>query len=488
MKPLLLCLGIILSTTLIAQSETCSHKIFDLEEVAQFEEAINTPTLNKSNNTCNKIRTVVHVIYDSQSPTESASGFISREQVMSQIRITNQFFRNDSLMHDPDNNSLGYELVLAKSDPLGNPTTGIVFHDGVELFGPAWSTYGLKNDNPNAVSESVVANELAWGLDHEGKRYLNTYVVSKIDGSAGGGTQAYAYFPTPNVVYGNYNLFNAFGAEQLEDEYEQNFNLKSYTDLGLTWTHELLHNFAIFHTFQGNSCAAETNPNLQGDRVTDTPPQTKGLGCTGSCGFLSYNVMDYISQGCKTLITEGQVNRAHLAIDNNLQLYLVCNPTDNTPCDNSESHETISACNSYFWNGNEYTESGNYSAGPFENAQGCDSTAYLYLTISPSSSTSESVTACGSYYWDGQTLTDSGTYIREFENEYGCESVETLELTISYQDGDFNDDGFINILDVSEFGQKFGCTQGDACYDSGFDLNCDGLLNIQDVSILSSQF
>lgn len=324
MKALFTAIVALITFSLYSQSNQCNYKVHDLEELAEFESIISNPSPGTSDLDCNKIRLVVHVIYNSNAgPTEN-SGEISREQVLSQIRITNQFFRNDSLMFNADNNALGYELVLAETDPQGNPTDGILYHDGVELFGANWAEYGLQNENGNAIAESVVANALSWGEDAEGKKYLNTYVVHKIDGSSGSGVQAYAYFPTSNVVYGNYNLSNAFGSEQLEDQYGQDFDLKSYTDLGKTWTHEVLHNFAIFHTFQGNSCAPETNSAIQGDRIVDTPPQTQGFGCSGSCGFVSNNVMDYLSQSCKTRISAGQVDRVNLAISNSLSDYLIC--------------------------------------------------------------------------------------------------------------------------------------------------------------------
>lgn len=330
-SPLLLFL---ILTKLGFSQATCEVRIADStayqELEAQITVAMVTSTKSTTEVTCHQIRTVVHVVYNGSISEGYYRGEISPEQVRSQLRITNQFLNNDSLMYSSDNAVLGYQLVLAGQDPNGNPTSGIVYHNGTALFGSDWSTYGLQNNNPNAISASMLSDAIAWGTDLNGKKYLNTYVVSSIDGNTGGGVQAFAYFPTSNTVFGNYNLFNTFGAEQLENEFGQSFDLKSYTDQGLTFTHELLHNLALFHTFQGNSCAPELSPTIQGDRVIDTPPQTQGSGCFGSCGFLSYNVMDYISQNCKDRITPGQVIRAHLAISNSLADYLVCDTGCNT--------------------------------------------------------------------------------------------------------------------------------------------------------------
>ena len=332
MKFLLLSISIFFSSLLFSQSG-CDVRIVDSLEYAQIETLIQTSNRSLNVSSCNSIRVVVHVVYDGAIQDNTYNGHISAEQVKSQIRITNQFFANDSLMASDESTPLGYKLKLAEYDPEGNPTTGIIYHDGAALFGENWSNYGLKNNNPNAISSTTLSNAIAWGADLNGKKYLNSYVVSSMDGNAGGGVQAFAYFPTGNVVFGNYNLFNTFGSEQLESEYNQVFNLKSYTDLGFTFTHELLHNFAIYHTFQGNSCAEETDPNWQGDRVADTAPQTQGSGCSGACGSISYNVMDYLSQGCKNRITPGQVERANSAIQNSLADYLVCSDCDGKTSD-----------------------------------------------------------------------------------------------------------------------------------------------------------
>ncbi len=321
MKIVLFALSILVSSIVFAQSG-CSTRIANIQEYYQLEADIMQPS-RSMNSTCKTIRVVVHVVYDGAANNEAFNGNITPEQVKSQLRITNQFFRNDSLMTN-EGSPLGYQLELAHTDPEGNPTTGIIYHDGSEIFGSAWSQHGLKNNNVNAISAGTLSEELSWGADADGKKYLNSYVVSSIDGNSGGGVQAFAYFPTSSVVFANYNLYNAFGAEQLEDEYDQTFNLKSYTDMGYTWTHELLHNFAIFHTFQGNSCMQEDNSLVQGDRVADTAPQTQGSGCSGACGDISYNVMDYLNQTCKNRITAGQAERADAAIQNSLADYLVC--------------------------------------------------------------------------------------------------------------------------------------------------------------------
>ena len=60
------------------------------------------------------------------------------------------------------------------------------------------------------------------------------------------------------------------------------------------------------------------------------------------------------------------------------------------------SFTTITACDSYEWNGVTYTQSGGYVFNTI-NVNGCDSTANLFLFINNSSSSEDDVTACDSF-------------------------------------------------------------------------------------------
>ena len=54
----------------------------------------------------------------------------------------------------------------------------------------------------------------------------------------------------------------------------------------------------------------------------------------------------------------------------------------------------------------------------------------LNLTINNSSTSSSTVTACDSFDWNGQTYTSSGSYTWTGTNSVGCDSA-TLNLTIN---------------------------------------------------------
>ena len=97
------------------------------------------------------------------------------------------------------------------------------------------------------------------------------------------------------------------------------------------------------------------------------------------------------------------------------------------------------ACDEYWWHGNQYTESGDYTYSyPLYNwgTGTCDRTEVLHLTINKRDTVHYYETACDEYWWDpyGQYYNISGDYENYTTNEYGCERVETLHLTINYSE------------------------------------------------------
>ena len=104
-------------------------------------------------------------------------------------------------------------------------------------------------------------------------------------------------------------------------------------------------------------------------------------------------------------------------------LNLTVNPTKYT-------EETITACDSYTWNGNTYTASGEYVYTTTA-ANGCDSIVTLHLTINMTQYAEETVVACDGYTWNGETYTESGEYVYTTAAANGCDSIVTLHLTIN---------------------------------------------------------
>ena len=98
------------------------------------------------------------------------------------------------------------------------------------------------------------------------------------------------------------------------------------------------------------------------------------------------------------------------------------------------SEETVDVCDSYTWNGRTYIVGGTYSIDTV-NANGCDSTATLLLTIRHSNSGTDVQNHCDTYTWiDDVTYTETPAAEPTFTltNADGCDSVVTLNLTVRH--------------------------------------------------------
>jgi hypothetical protein len=150
-------------------------------------------------------------------------------------------------------------------------------------------------------------------------------------------------------------------------------------------------------------------------------------------GFSGNNtVPNYLHLGAYNLRynQSGQAGRAYLI---NTKHWIINGdmPNSGICCSTSYGSNVITACDSYFWYGNNYTSSGLYYYN-FINSWGCKSIYVLNLTISNSSITSLIQTACDSFTWLGNTYTSSGIYKDTFLNSNGCDSISILNLTITF--------------------------------------------------------
>jgi hypothetical protein len=92
---------------------------------------------------------------------------------------------------------------------------------------------------------------------------------------------------------------------------------------------------------------------------------------------------------------------------------------------------TVTACDSFDWDGMTYDSTGTYT-NVYTDLNGCDSTVTLDLTINYSSSSIVTVITCDSFDWDGMTYDSTGTYTNVYTDLNGCDSTVTLDLTINY--------------------------------------------------------
>ena len=98
--------------------------------------------------------------------------------------------------------------------------------------------------------------------------------------------------------------------------------------------------------------------------------------------------------------------------------------------------DTINAAicqgDTYNLNGFNENQTGIYQQN-LKTAEGCDSSIVLNLTVNPVHNTTiyDTITCEGSYNFFGQNLTDAGTYTHTLTNQYGCDSIIELVLSIT---------------------------------------------------------
>lgn len=253
------------------------------------------------------IPVVVHIMHVGEDLGEGSN--ISDEQILSAITATNEDFRKvPGSTGDGNGVDVEVQFCLATVDPDGNPTNGIIRVDATSIDGYAEEGIAAGSTILGGVSETAVKDLSKWPRES----YYNIWVVPEIRNNNGGnGVQGYAYFPNASAARdGTVILYNAFGTVG---------TLKPYTALNKVTTHELGHAFFLYHSFQGNSCN-ETDCETQGDRVCDTPPTFQNNSCSSpACQDNDVpqqveNYMDYTSQSCQNMFTQGQKDRMRNAI------------------------------------------------------------------------------------------------------------------------------------------------------------------------------
>jgi hypothetical protein len=185
------------------------------------------------------------------------------------------------------------------------------------------------------------------------------------------------------------------------------------------------------------SSTTETFSGTCGDDVLNLTVNYSSSSSESLQACESYDWVDgnnYITSGTYTFVTENTAG-----CDSTMTLELEIGGPD-------EVDAELTVCDSLVWNGMTYYESGDYS-DTLLNMYGCDSVVNVDLTVNSSSNEVVSVTECeaDSYEWDGQTYTASGEYTNTYSAANGCDSIVTLSLT-------FNDPyagAFVETLDDS---------------------------------------
>lgn len=282
----------------------------NLEYAAQMKsnerlmKAYSKQNANNKSSTVFTIPVVVHVIHSGQAVGVGAN--ISMSQINSAIDTMNARYANEhGSSVDTD-----IEFVLAKRDPDGNSTSGVVRIDGSSVSD--YATEGISAGDTLGADEDSIKSLSRW----PNTQYYNIWVVTEIEDNNGlFGIQGYAYFPGASAsIDGTVIMHTAFGTTG---------TVNSFNNRDRTLVHELGHGLNLFHTFQGDA-SGTICPSGDGDFVSDTDPHIRaGSNCptgTNSCtgnsiDGVTSNFMNYSSQTCAVNFTSGQSTRMRTAIN-----------------------------------------------------------------------------------------------------------------------------------------------------------------------------
>lgn len=247
-----------------------------------------------------QIPVVFHVIHSGSN--EGFGTNINEERIFEQIEILNQDFRRTN--PDADDTPSQFrnvasdteiEFVLAKQDPEGLPTNGIVRIKGSkDVYEPS--------------DDRILMAESYWP-HHE---YLNIYVTD-----LSGSNLGFAQFPFSNLPGIATEFENYAITDGVVLDYKWvgiNESTGSFDSYGRTATHEIGHYLGLRHIWGDGGCGFD-------DFCSDTPlADSSNSGCSTnavSCDTkdMIQNYMDYTDDVCMNLFTVCQRERMRTVLE-----------------------------------------------------------------------------------------------------------------------------------------------------------------------------
>jgi hypothetical protein len=185
--------------------------------------------------------------------------------------------------------TISVEFKLAKKDPNGGCTTGVVFHAAKNGYG-----------NGGGYDDQIAAD--AW----DNTKYMNVYIQNDLYNEGVFNNSGVAWYPNSDMTANNTARVVFNGAYLYDNSYSKEFSA--------TLTHEFGHFLNLIHTFEGGCTGT--------DEIADTPPEdglhtlacTPGTNCNGDKvnfeNYMGYNG----AQGCYKMYTQGQIDRMLAAL------------------------------------------------------------------------------------------------------------------------------------------------------------------------------
>jgi hypothetical protein len=245
------------------------------------------------------IPVVVHIIHRGENTGEDAN--IPESQILSQLEVLNEDFRRNNT--DKNRTRAQFldvaadakiEFVLAKRDPEGLPTSGIV-----RVQGPR-QRYGLEHN--------VELKSLSYWPAED---YLNIWVCPMANQMLG-----YAQFPISDLegMEGSSNNRLTDGVVVHYTYFGREGNVHT-SSRGRTATHEIGHFLGLRHIWGDGDCSiddfCEDTPNASAANFNCSPTRS-------SCGSIDMveNYMDYTDDQCMNIFTICQKERMRTVLAN----------------------------------------------------------------------------------------------------------------------------------------------------------------------------
>ena len=324
------------------------------------------------------------------------NGYSVNDQLIEDaLRKTNEDFQGlapdfDSIISEfaGVKDTLSVEFRLAKIDPNGNATTGIVYHANACGAG----NYG----------DSNVAND-----NWNNYKYMNVYIQNDLYCDGYTTNSGVAWYP--DTYMSNQGIARVtYNGAYLGNNTSENFRS--------VLTHEFGHFLNLIHTFQGGCSNGNVNRcSTTGDEICDTPQvDNSGLQSYNCLGQMTnwQNFMHYSDQYAN--FTIDQVNRMHNAMNH--------------------------AARSSLWTQQNLIDTGTYSGGgnqlPTADVNGpysAQTGAAVNFTSAGSSDADGSIV---SYFWefgDGATSSTANP-----SHAYNSAGTFTVRLTVTDNDGATN--------------------------------------------------